>query len=138
MAKFLNAQIKDGKIIQADILLSDSEIKENPFANIKKEAAFYHLITDTLIKANATLSGESEDTQTKPEINCTHINVAKNIQDSWYDYASKNNIDAASLTMSLAFAGPKALDEIPNNQVQILINCLSYEEPEQTIPPENE
>lgn len=125
MAKFLTATVTNGLITQADILLSESEIKNNPYADKEKNAVFFQYISKLIQTANKTLS-DTEDNTPKPTIKCTKINVAENIQQSWYNYANDNGIDKNALTMSLAFCGPKALSEIPNNQVQILEGCLSY------------
>lgn len=129
MAKFLNAQVKDGKIIQADILLSDEEIKEYPFVNAERNASFYSYIMKLIENANELLSGKPvSDKPTFPgKMDCTKINTAKNIQASWYEYAKEHGINQTSLTMTIAMAGPKSLEEIPCNQIQILSECLKYE-----------
>lgn len=99
------------------ITLTNEQIEKNPFVTKDKELAFYNLIEKLCEKTNHKIT----------RIDCTKINVAKNIQDSWYTYAKNNNIDTKALTMSLAFAGPKALYRIPENTVEILDECIRYE-----------
>lgn len=124
MAKIINATIKDGKIRQCNILLTPEEIAENPFASKDGRAMFYHFIEKTLKNVNKTVA---EDETPIENMDCKYINVAKNIQAAWYDYAKEHNIDQTALSMQICFCGPKALDEIPDNQIQILENYITYE-----------
>lgn len=101
-----------------NIILTDEQITKNPFITENQESAFYNLIRQLCAKENKTIKS----------IDCTKINIARNIQNAWYDYAKAHNIDTTSLSMSLLFAGPKALERIPDNTVEILDDCITYED----------
>lgn len=96
--------------------LTNEQIKNNPFVDVNKHPAFYKLIKK-LYKT---------ETHEVSQIDCTKINVAKNIQKEWFDYAEKHNIDKTDLAMGICFSGPKALDTLPDNTVEILDGCLTY------------
>lgn len=100
------------------IKLNDAQVTENPFITHDGKSAFYNLIEQLCAKENKTVKS----------IDCTKINIAQNIQTSWYDYAKAHNIDTTDLTISLLFAGPKALENIPDNTVEVLDNCITYED----------
>lgn len=93
--------------------LTPEEIKEHPYVK-DRQPEFYKFIARTIV-------GESDDWN----IDCRKINVAKNIQKSWYDDAKAHGIPEYDLTMDLAMRGPKALDTLPDNCVEILENGIT-------------
>ena len=93
--------------------LTPEEIKEHPYVK-NRQPEFYMFLARTIVS-------ESEDWN----IDCRKINVAKNIQESWYEDAKAHGISECDLTMDLAMRGPKALDTLPDNCVEILENGIT-------------
>lgn len=96
--------------------LTTEQINENPFITTDGKAAFYNLVRE-LFKT---------DTQEVDVIDCTKINVSKNIMDSWYDYAEKYNLDKTDLTMGICMMGPKAKDDLDDNTIEIQDGCFTF------------
>lgn len=92
--------------------LTPEEIKEHPYVK-DRQPEFYIFLARTIV-------GDSDAWN----IDCRKINVAKNIQKSWYEDAKVNGISEYDLTMDLAMRGPKALDTLPDNCVEILENGI--------------
>lgn len=88
--------------------LTPDEIANHPFLTIDGNLDFYSFIAKHL-------TGKSDDWK----VDCRKICVAKNILDSWYDYATANGFGEHYLTTNLAVYGPKALDSVPDNCVEI-------------------
>lgn len=97
--------------------LNHEELKENPFV-LNGKAAFYHYLFETL-------TGKDYDTDCQ-SMDCRRINIAKNIQDSWYDSATEQGIDHTSLTMNLALCGPKVNQELLDDEVEIEQNAIQF------------
>lgn len=88
--------------------LTPDEIANHPFLTKDGKLAFYSFIAKHL-------TGKSDDWK----VDCRKINVAKNILNSWYDYATANGFSEHYLITNLAVYGPKALDSVPDNCVEI-------------------
>lgn len=91
------------------IRLTDEEVKSNPFMTKEGKAPFYRLVCEKI----------GLDFDNIKSLDCTKINVARNIQDAWYDYAKENDITTFDLTMCLAMSGPKAPEELEENTVEL-------------------
>ncbi len=88
--------------------LTPDEIVNHPFLTKDGKLDFYSFIAKHL-------TGKSDDWK----VDCRKINVAKNILNSWYDYVTENGLSEQYLTTNLAVYGPKALDTVPDNCVEI-------------------
>lgn len=86
--------------------LTDEEVKSHPLCSAEDGRGFYDFIMKEL---------GIEDKR----VDCRHIDVAKNIQDAWYDYASSKGWDSVTFTMTLALVGPKVNDALFYNEVSI-------------------
>lgn len=102
------------------IVLSAKQIAENPFITKDGKAGFYNLIRRIF----------ESHTHKVDEIDCCHINIAKNIQDSWFAYSKANGVDGTALAMQLCICGPKALEELPDNTVETQEGCLTFKQKE--------
>lgn len=98
------------------IRMTDEQIKENPFITAEGRTPFYSFIGEKF-------AGSYDDVKS---IDCRKVNVARNIQNSWFEYAKENGITVEDLNMMLLFSGPKALDEIPDNLVELEENAIEY------------
>lgn len=98
------------------ITLTPDEITEFPFVNVETACGdFYHLIGEKFAPYEKITT-----------IDCTKVNVAKNIQESWYEYARKNGIKTSDLTMLLLFSGPKAPETIKGNCVELEAGAIEW------------
>ena len=53
-------------------------------------------------------------------IQCTHVNIAKNIQNAWYDYVREQGLMSEyEFTNVLLWKGPKAVDYLDDNTVEL-------------------
>lgn len=100
------------------IKLTPKQITKHPFVTKDGKQSFYNLIEELC----------KEPDKEVISMDCTKINVAQNIQKSWYEYAEEHNIDKSSLTMTLLFAGPKAQEHLADNTVEILDGFFTYKE----------
>lgn len=91
--------------------LTNREICDNPIIKVINDEAtlgFYPFICS---KAGLDSTGKIFD--------CTKINIAKDIQESWYDYIKSLNMDLVAFTMFLLDKGPKVDDNLSKGQVFI-------------------
>ena len=121
-----NSTIHDGKFCYL-YTMTDEEIKKYPFINDQGEAAFYRYVVEHFCGHNYDEIASCD---------CTKIDVAKNIQDYWFeneekrafdDYRSKYgrepyegalNESRTQFAMFLAMSGPKAMEDLPNNAIR--------------------
>lgn len=94
------------------ITLTPEQVKAHPFVTNKDDKNttinFYNFLWKLeRIPDNAT-------------IRCTHVNVAPNIQQSWFDYVKEQEMmTPAELSMLLLMHGPKAIDNLADNTVEL-------------------
>lgn len=97
--------------------LTDEEVAEHPFVKDKK-AEFYNFIV-------RKITGLSyDDIQS---MDCRLINVAENIQRSWYEHAEENGMSRRELT-TLLLVGPKCDKSLADNRIEIYPRCIEIEE----------
>lgn len=94
------------KIKRTIYQLSDEEVRENPFINTKGKAAFYNFIADILDKKDCNMD-------------CTKIDVADNISESWFNYVKENGIDEEGYLMLVLDRGPKTDSKLGHNEICI-------------------
>lgn len=130
----LNSTIYDGKYYTT-YKMTDEEIETYPFLGKDGEPAFYNYILEKVC-------GVKHD-----EIDycrCSEIDVAKNIQESWFEKEKQRIIDEyvakygyepdehtlkeanAGLMMRLAINGPKAMEDLPDNMIRISDTFIEY------------
>lgn len=97
------------------ITMTDEEVKANPFVNVSSNQDFYHFIAEKFAPYDEIKS-----------IRCTKINVAKNIQEYWFDYGKLHGIASWEMVMILAMSGPKALDYLGANVVELEDGAIEY------------
>lgn len=102
--------------LECMLVLSNEQITSHPFITKDGQAGFYKFIRSLF----------DTELYEVDEIDCRHINVAKNIQESWFKYGEENSIDASALAMQICMCGPKALEELPDNTVEIQENCFTF------------
>ena len=99
------------------IALTPEQITQNPFVDTDGKARFYRMIADIFgYDWNSDNFG----------MDCRKINVATNIQDSWYKYAEVNGINEEALTTCILMSGPKAIDTLGDNIVEIEGGAITY------------
>jgi hypothetical protein len=121
-----NSTLYDDKLCYI-YTLTDKEITDHPFINEKGEAAFYRFVVEHFCHHNY-----DEITS----CDCTKIDIAQNIQDSWFNAEEKRitkeyfaqygrNPDETTLkdgrtqfVMFLAMSGPKAMPDLPDNTIR--------------------
>lgn len=96
--------------------MMESEIEENPFVTTDGKAAFYKFICKAI----------GLDYENIKSIDCRKVNVAFNIQECWYRYAKENNIPTTDLSMLLLMSGPKAMENIKDNTVELEDGAIEY------------
>ena len=93
------------------ITLTPEQVKEHPFITNKETTTarnFYDFLW------------ELEHVPENAILKCTHVNVAANIQQSWYDYVKDQNLmSPADLSMLLLMNGPKVMDYLKDNTVEL-------------------
>lgn len=89
--------------------LTYEEVKSNPFMTKEGKAPFYRLVCEKI-------GLDYDDIKC---LDCTKINIARNIQDAWYDYANESDINNRDLTMCLLMSGPKTSAELKDNCVEL-------------------
>lgn len=95
------------------LTLTTEEITENPFITAEGTAAFYRLMSlKVMHKPMEQIGG----------IDCRHICVSQDIQDSWYE---QTHLTKQELTMSLALYGPKIDSSLPYGTVSWDDKCFS-------------
>ena len=100
------------------VTLTEEQVRENPFLSEDGEGMFYRLIREMFE------SGKYEvDT-----IDCTKMEVAGNLMDSWFAYGKEHGVDCVELAMSIGSYGPKACSSFPENAVEIQEGCLTFKE----------
>lgn len=122
----INSTIHDGKYYTT-YKMTDEEIKDHPYIGKDGEAAFYRFI---LKKACGV------DYDEISSCSCSEIDVAKNIQDHWFnseheriinEHIAKHGYEPSEGTMKeaqtqfamlLALNGPKAMEDLPDNTVR--------------------
>lgn len=97
------------------IEMTNEEIKANPFFNVDSTQDFYHFIGEKFAPYDEIKS-----------IDCTKINVAKNIEESWYEYGEEKGIPYWEVGMLLVMSGPKALDHLMPNIVELEDGAIEY------------
>lgn len=101
------------------ITMTPEEIKENPFISKDGKLLFYRFVAKEFCGFDNLKN-----------LNCCKINVAKNIQDAWFDYVKENWEDpekaSTGLAIELAISGPKALGHIPDNCVELEAEALEW------------
>lgn len=104
--------MKNEKMI---VTMTPEEIKENPFIDADGSPRFYRFIAEGFGGFDKMRS-----------IDCCKVNVAKNIEGAWFEYAKENGIEPYQLSMMLLMSGPKALEEIPENCVELEAEALEW------------
>lgn len=99
------------------ITITPQETIDYPFITKDGKAAFYRFITEKAL-------GIPYDSI--KSLDCRRINVATNIQESWFEYAKANNIMQEELCMILAVNGPKAFEDLPINCVELESECVEW------------
>lgn len=94
------------------ITLTPEQIKEYPFLRKKGNTEIPTLFYDFIAK--------HEHIPDNATIRCTHVNVAENIQSAWYDYVREQELMSEyDFTMVLLMNGPKAVDYLDDNTVEL-------------------
>ena len=130
----LNSTIHEGKHYTT-YKMTDEEIEAHPFVGKNEEPAFYKYILEKVCGVNYD------------EIDycrCSEIDVAKNIQERWFEQEKKRIIDEhvakygyepneytlkeaeTQLTMRLVISGPKAMEDLPDNMIRISDTFIEY------------
>lgn len=102
------------------LAMEPHEIKQYPFLTKDGHAGFYNYIRKRLETPN-----EEVDV-----IDCTQINVAKNITDAWFEYADENNIPRNDLSMMILFNGPKTCEQLVSNIIELQEGAITYKKKE--------
>ena len=97
------------------MVMSNKEIVSNPFVDKEGKSLFYRFVAEKFAPYDDIKS-----------IDCRKINVAKDIQAAWYNYASDNGISASDLSMTILFSGPKALPELPDSTVELEDGAIEW------------
>ena len=97
--------------------MTDEEIKAYPFLTADGKAGFYRFVGERIAPYDSITS-----------IDCTKVNVATNIQEEWFDYAKHHGIASADLSMALLMSGPKALETLQKNYVELEEGAITYGE----------
>lgn len=82
------------------------------------------------------VTGKTYDPDCK-SLDCTKINVAKNIQEFWFDDVRAHGLPESALAIQLCFNGPKVDFELQNDQVEILDQAFTFAD-ETVFSPESD
>lgn len=99
------------------IRMTTDGIKLNPFITIEGEPRFYKYIGKMFANWDHIKS-----------IDCRKVNVAKNIMDAWFKYAEENSIPEFQLNMQILLNGPKAVEYLADNYIEIEAGGIEWEE----------
>lgn len=98
------------------IIITDDEMKQHPYIDENRKCNFYRFVAERF--------GGFDNLKS---IDCTKINVAKNIQTSWYEAIRSNPImNESDLTMHLLLSGPKVNESLPDNTIELEEGAISY------------
>lgn len=94
------------------ITLTPEQVKAHPLIRKKGNKDIPILFYDFL--------AEHEHIPDNTMIQCTHVNIAKNIQDAWYNYVQEQKLMSEyEFTNVLLWKGPKAVDYLDDNTVKL-------------------
>jgi len=100
-------------------VMTDDEIRENPFITEDRREGFYRFLAGQF--------GSYDDVKS---IDCRKVCVADNVMKSWYDAADNfiPPIDQGSLSMQICINGPKIDKELKDNEVLLEEGWIEWNE----------
>lgn len=85
------------------------KIKDEDYKNCSL-IEFYDNIANNYVKA---VLGSNQ------KYDCRNIEVAKNIQDAWFEYYSELGCESCEVAMLLLMSGPKVNEELQDNEIEV-------------------